>query len=73
MHESQSTACVCFIYSLVTTGLKSKNEKRQATSIQISIASLEQRVKERREKVCASGRKQLIEEGEMKEGWDGFF
>lgn len=27
MHESQSTACVCFIYSLVTCGLKRKKKK----------------------------------------------
>jgi len=27
MHESQSTACVRFIYSLVTTGLKKKKKK----------------------------------------------
>lgn len=27
MHESQSTACVCFIYSLVTHGLKRRRKK----------------------------------------------
>ncbi len=28
MHESQSTACVCFIYSLVTRSLKKEEEKK---------------------------------------------
>lgn len=31
MPESQSTACVCFIYSLVTTGLKRKKKKKKKT------------------------------------------
>lgn len=59
-HERQSTACVCFMYSLVTTGLKSKNEERQPSSIQIIMACLEQREKEsRKEKVCVLERKQV--------------
>lgn len=43
MHESQSTACVCFIYSLVTRSLKTKKKKKtQESSIQMSMVSPEQ-------------------------------
>lgn len=71
MHESQSTACVCFIYSLVTRSLKRKKKKRQESSIQISMASLEQDCKRERNKegidksvcMCMCGENTVLESG----------